>query len=138
MHLILQNMPTLFVAHYGHPLLKGAKHWSFLLPKQNDPEFCTAYQVTGSTTTYEIKNPEDVSLNKSESYMGKVEVGSIEESRRTEFESVVLAVPVTRGNAAWHCQHWIIEVLAELKANGFDAKTYRLAELADLLAKTSK
>ena len=114
-------MPTLFVAHYGHPLLKGAKHWSFLLPKQNDPEFCTAYQVTGSTTTYEIKNPEDVSLNKSESYMA--------------YRSVVLAVLVIRKNGAWH---WIIEVLAELKASGFDAKTYSLVELADLLAKTSK
>ncbi|KAH9838529.1 uncharacterized protein C8Q71DRAFT_534550 [Rhodofomes roseus] len=135
-------MTILYVAHYGHPLLKGAKHWSFLLPKPNsntDSDVATAYQVTGSTETYEVKDPEELRSDseQSKTCMGRVEVGNIEDKRRGEFESVVLAVPVTRGNLAWNCQNWIIEALGALKQRGFNVKAYQLAELQKLLAEAS-
>ena len=55
---------SLSVAHYGHPLLKGAKHWSFLL---DTSEGCAiTYQLTGSTNTYELKEPEEIEILKSQ------------------------------------------------------------------------
>jgi len=133
----LPHMPTLFVAHYGHPQLKGAKHWALLLPKGDGVNIATAYQVTGSTTTYEVKAPEDVRAD-NRNCMGTVEVGRIEESRRKEFERVVLSVPVTRGIITWNCQNWVIDTLAALKTNGFAVKTYTLLELQEFLGKTSR
>ena len=130
-------MPKLYVARYGHPLLKGAQHWSFLLLDQHESDCATAYQVTGSTSTYEIKKPEMVFPKKSTTYMGRIEVGHVDESRRKECEAAIMAVPVTRGCKAWNCQNWIVEVLAALKAKEFNVELYGLVELQELL-KSSK
>ncbi len=127
-------MLMLFVAHYGHPQLKGAKHWAILLPKRDGVDVAIAYQVTGSTTTYEVKAPEDAREG-IRNCMGTVEVGRIEESQREEFERVVLSVPVSRGSTTWNCQNWVVDALATLKANGFAVKAYTLPELQGLLEK---
>lgn len=131
-------MPNLFVAQYGHPLLKGAHHWSFLLLDEHQIDHATAYQVTGSTSTYEIKTSETVCLKKSTTYMGKIEVGNIDESRRKECEEAIMIVPVTRGNMAWNCRNWIVEVLVALKTKGFDVESYSLVELQNLFSKSSE
>ncbi|TFK73384.1 hypothetical protein BDN72DRAFT_761747 [Pluteus cervinus] len=130
-------MPTVFVGHYGHPLLAGAKHWSFLLPVENQLKQYMAYQVTGSTDTYRVKDLEVVVLEDSQSFMGMIEVGHIEESQWQEFEIVVSSVPATRGNKAWNCQNWIIEVLAAAKAKGMSVEAHSLMELQVLLASAS-
>ncbi|KAH9838530.1 uncharacterized protein C8Q71DRAFT_534619 [Rhodofomes roseus] len=127
---------SLYVAHYGHPLLKGAKHWSFLLYKPGD-QHAKAYQLTGSTTTYEVKQPEEVTPAKSSSFMGQVPVGHIAESHVAAFEQMVLGLPITRGNTAWNCQNWIIGALAALKANGFNVTAYGLEDLRKLLAEAT-
>ncbi|TFK73401.1 hypothetical protein BDN72DRAFT_834809 [Pluteus cervinus] len=127
-------MPALFVAHYGHRLLKGAKHWSFLLQMNDQLENFMAYQVTGSTDNYEVKEPELVSPRKSQAFMGMVQVGHIEEHRRQEFVDVIVAVPVTRGNTAWNCQNWIIEALNVAKTKGFKVDAHTLTGLQEILA----
>jgi hypothetical protein len=127
-------MPKLFVAQYGHPSLKGAQHWSFLLLDQENSDCATTYQVTGSTSTYEIKPPEIVCPKKSTTYMGRIEVGNVEGCRRKECEEAIVTVPVTRGCTAWNCQNWIVEVLATLKTKGFDVESYSLVELQELLS----
>ncbi|TFK73364.1 hypothetical protein BDN72DRAFT_834771 [Pluteus cervinus] len=145
-------MTTLYVAHFGHPLLKGAKHWSFLLPISTQPGCFTAWQITGSTFTYEIKPAETVSLNSNfssfssslnastvtglQNFMGMVPVGTIDENQRAEFEKVVLTqVPVLRGSVDWNCQNWIVDALAKAKESGFDVSAYSLTELQGILEK---
>ncbi|TFK56186.1 hypothetical protein OE88DRAFT_1652821 [Heliocybe sulcata] len=129
-------MSKLYVAHYGHPLLKGAKHWALLLPTTN--QSYVAYQISGSTDTYEVKPPEDVRPAEDSTYLGKVEVGHVENDQREKLEKAVQAIAVTRGDLSWNCQNWIIEVLGKLKAEGFAVTNYSLRELQDLLAACSK
>jgi hypothetical protein len=108
----------LSVAHYGHPLLKGAKHWSFLL-HQSD-RHAIMYQITGSTNTYEFKEPEQVDILDEQSYMGRVTVGSVDTAKQQCFDKVLRNIPVTRGNLQWNCQNWIVEALKALQDSGFD------------------
>lgn len=134
---------NLYVAHYGHPLLKGAKHWSFLLFKSpeevsSDGHDATAYQITGSTNTYQVKPPEEVYSSLSRSYLGKVCVGNVTISQRLAFEEVVLNIPVVTGNLGWNCQNWVIAALAELKQKEYDVRDFTHDELFDKLASSTK
>ncbi|KZT69622.1 hypothetical protein DAEQUDRAFT_726232 [Daedalea quercina L-15889] len=125
----------LYFAHYGHPILKGAKHGSFLLSEPGS----TAYQITGSTDIYEIKRPEVLrpDSEQMQTYTGR-KVGRFDDDRRNEFERVVLAVPVTRRSLAWKCQNWIVEGLAALNKDGYGVEAYRLEDLQKLLAESLK
>lgn len=124
---------TLSVAHFGHPLLKGAKHWSLLLfnPSSNLP---TAYQTTGSTETYTLKPPELVDLSTDNTFMGKVDVGLIDLDKVEEFERVLGGVGVTRGRLDWNCQNWVVEALGKLKESGFGVEAAGQEELGKRLA----
>jgi len=130
-------MPKLFVAHYGHPLLKGAKHWALLLPNPSGEDYA-AYQITGSTQTYKIKPVENVKPEQSRTFMGMVEVGDIAANQRQALEQIALTTPVVRGDVSWNCQNWIITVLASLKAEGFRVTDYSLKDLQDLLAERTE
>lgn len=127
---------VVYVAHYGLPQLKGARHWAILVPK--DGQLFTAYQVSGSTQTYEVKPPEDIQTDKSSAYLGKVEVGQIAEGHRPGFQKTVLAVPVTKNSTSWNCQNWVVAALSSAKAAGFGVNAYSQKELQDLLAKSAK
>lgn len=127
---------NLAVGQYGHPMLPGAKHWSFLL--RTDQKTTVAYQITGSTTKYEIKAPEVVVPKKSTTFMGAVQVGQIEPDQVNQFWETLKNVPVTHGNRNWNCQNWIIEALAALAANGFAVDVLTKEALADKLAKLSE
>ncbi|EPQ59655.1 hypothetical protein GLOTRDRAFT_35074 [Gloeophyllum trabeum ATCC 11539] len=129
-------MPAVYIAHYGHPLLKGAKHWAILV--SSGPKDFIAYQITGSTHTYEVKPPEESRPETSNTYMGMVEVGRIEENQRQAFERIALANPVTRGSVSWNCQNWVIEVLSAAKAAGLGIAAYSLQELQGRLAEATK
>jgi hypothetical protein len=102
----------LSVAHFGHPLLKGAKHWALILFK---PDHSTiAYQTTGSTDTYEYKEPEEIQIAESQTYMGKVDVGTVDVEKLEHFEEVLRDVPITRGDLYWNCQNWVVQALRAL------------------------
>lgn len=118
---------TLSVAQYGHPLLKGAKHWSFLLHKSGG--YAIAYQVTGSTDTYTYKDPEEVQIKKSQTYMGRVDVGNVETTGIGRVEEVFKNVPITRGDLQWNCQNWVIQALKALRDDGFAVDALTLEEL---------
>ncbi|KIM80713.1 hypothetical protein PILCRDRAFT_821968 [Piloderma croceum F 1598] len=115
---------TLSVGQYGHPLLKGAKHWSLLLLKSNG--LAIAYQITGSTETYEFKTPEDVQIKDTPTYMGKADVGHVDIAQQNDLYEVLKMVQVRRGDVNWNCQHWIIAALRALQEGGFavDALTH--------------
>ena len=118
---------SLSVAHYGHPLLKGAKHWSFLL---DTSEGCAiTYQLTGSTNTYELKEPEEIEILESQTYLGRVVVGTIDTAKQGQLLNLLKKVPITRGNLQWNCQNWIAEALQALKENGFDVVTLNHKDL---------
>ena len=81
-----------------------------------------AFQVTGSTNTYEVKQPEEVELLCSTvtAYMGNIKVGTVcrdyafgEES--TALLAIIQHNPVVRGNRNWNCQHWVVAALKRLK-----------------------
>lgn len=42
------------VAQYGVEQLPGAKHWALIVITDPENETAIAYQVTGSTNTYEV------------------------------------------------------------------------------------
>ncbi|KAL0958197.1 hypothetical protein HGRIS_000360 [Hohenbuehelia grisea] len=108
---------ALDIGHYGSPLLRGAKHWSFLL--MNFDGTAIAYQISGSTNDYYLKDPVLVVPNRVQSYMGRVNVGQISVERVKDFDDVLKSVPVIRGSLQWNCQDWIIDALTMLRYNGF-------------------
>jgi len=126
-------MPTavLSVGQYGHVLLKGAKHWSFLLLKSDG--VAVAYQLTGSTKTYEFKKPEEVIIKKTQTYLGKVDVGCIDIAKQNDLYNVLNKVNIKRGDVNWNCQNWIIEGLKALNKEGFEIDVLTHDDLAEKL-----
>lgn len=126
-------MPTtiLSVGQYGHPLLKGAKHWSFLLLKGDG--IAIAYQVTGSTNTYEFKKPEEVIIKKTQTYLGKVDVGCVDKAKQNDLYEVLKRVEVKRGDINWNCQNWIVESLKALNEEGFEVDALTHDDIAGKL-----
>lgn len=127
---------TLSVAHYGHPLLKGARHWSLLL---HLGEGCAiAYQLTGSTDVYEFKQPEEGEFMESQTYMGRVAVGSIDLARQEDLLKVLGNVPITRGDLQWNCQNWVVAALEALRNNGFNVDVHTRDDLAAKLEQAKR
>ncbi|PCH40135.1 hypothetical protein WOLCODRAFT_98350 [Wolfiporia cocos MD-104 SS10] len=127
-------METLYVAHFGHPLLKGAKHWSFLLP--TTPGHAYEYQLTGSTYTYAFKAGE-VELASLQSCMGRVAVGTIDSARQAEVMEVLEAGPITRGSVDWCCHDWIMYGMTALRERGFSIDALTHEELLSKLAEAT-
>lgn len=114
---------SLHVGQYGHTMLKGVRHWAFLLMTSNLE--ARLFQITGSTTTYEWSPPKDVQPGKSQSFLGSTKVGLIEASRYDEFVQILESVPIVRNDLGWNCQNWIVNAMAKLEQHGFQvpAKT---------------
>ncbi|KAK0235977.1 hypothetical protein EDD85DRAFT_623142 [Armillaria nabsnona] len=117
----LSNEYDIYVAQFGHPLLRGAKHWSIVV--MTDPKKMTgiAYQISGGTETYEVKPPEGVDLLDTPTYMGRVKVGKVTSNMVHGDNGVVslgfilTRTPVVLGNVHWNCQNWVAEGLKRLK-----------------------
>ncbi|KZT12019.1 uncharacterized protein LAESUDRAFT_719981 [Laetiporus sulphureus 93-53] len=122
---------SLSVAHFGHPLLKGAKHWSILVPTAEGRAF--EYQISGSTKTYEFK-AEEVVLEELQSCMGQVTLGSVDADRHAEILETLRAVPIQRGNISWCCHQWVLEGLAALQEGGFAVTVPTHSDLETMLA----
>lgn len=106
------------IAHYGHPLLR-VKHWAIVVVLDAQQTRCIAYQITGSTDTYEIKPPEPVTLTDTKAYLGKVRVGHVEHQRLHAFSSSLASADrVIRGDKGWNCQNWVVDSLEVLKRQG--------------------
>ncbi|KAG8966747.1 hypothetical protein FRC03_011388 [Tulasnella sp. 419] len=127
----------LYIAHFGHPLLKGARHWALLLVA--NPPISIAYQISGSTDTYAYKPPEafDESLSGT-GFMGKVKVGEIEGDHEARFVKTLQGVPITKGSLSWNCQDWVILALAALASEGFAVETPSKDQLACRLAEVAQ
>lgn len=126
---------TLSVGHYGYPFLQQT-HWSFLLshPKGG----ATAYQVGGTPQNYEFRKPAVVEPRKASTFMGKVDVGTIELSSQTRLEEVLREIPVVQGNENWNCQTWVVEGLKALREKGFEVEVPSQQELSMRLGKAKK
>jgi hypothetical protein len=127
------------VAQYGHVRLAGAKHWSIVILTDPGSASGVAYQITGSTTTYEVKEPEEVRLLQSKSFMGCVEVGSMKKghafgTERTSAESIIRETEVVKGNIRWNCQNWVVAALRRLRDAQYDISDVSLEGLQDQLA----
>lgn len=115
-----RSMSTIYVAHFGHPLLKGAKHWAIILIPSTSSDLVagTAYQISGGTETYELKTPEYVDLLGTPEYMGRINIGTITAEDGGRLREVLDATPVRRGFLDWNCQNWVVEGLKRLADGG--------------------
>lgn len=124
------------VAQYGHPLLKGARHWSILIHQEPLSSawsgIVDVYQVVGSTETYEYDTKHSVDLNRDRSYMGRVVLGSIQKSSLASVDGILKKVPITRGDLKYNCQNWVIDGLKALAAKQVDVQQPSLEDLAKM------
>ncbi|PFH52588.1 hypothetical protein AMATHDRAFT_139864, partial [Amanita thiersii Skay4041] len=128
------NSYELCLAHYGHVQLPGAKHWALILLTEPKCLKGIAYQVSGSTTTYAVKKPEEVFLLSAQTYMGRVRVGSVTKSRAfgdgpDTFHSTVMSTPCVRDRKDWHCQHWVVQVIMRLYNARFNVQPRSIDQL---------
>lgn len=122
----------LYVAHYGHERLQGARHWALILMKNKSTG--KAYQIQGSTSTYSYRAPDrHIKPFKSSTFMGMVEVGFIPNKRRNEFKQFLSIVPVIHGDLQWNCQNWIINVLDQLRGAEFKIQSFSHEDLLSKL-----
>jgi hypothetical protein len=118
-HAMPQNLDVV-VAQYGHAKLPGAKHWAIVVITNRGKLKGVAYQLTGSTETYEIKQPEEIWLLGSRTYMGNIKVGTVYGDYAFGVESAALCTiiqhtPLVRGDLNWNCQNWVVAALKRLK-----------------------
>ncbi|KAH7105977.1 hypothetical protein BKA62DRAFT_766433 [Auriculariales sp. MPI-PUGE-AT-0066] len=125
------------VAQYGHEMLKGDRHWALLVVHEPASDTAYAYQLTGSTTTYELKPRELVVVTRASSYLGRVRVGTLHPSQLPSFELVARTVPVHRGSREWHCQHWVADALLALNNAGITVQPFLRQQLAERLSTIS-
>jgi hypothetical protein len=92
-----------------------------------------AYQVTGSTNTYDFKKPEEVIIKKTQTYLGKVDVGCVDEAKQNDLYEVLKRVEVKRGDVNWNCQNWIVEGLKALNEEGFEVDALAHDDIAGKL-----
>ncbi|KAF9052470.1 hypothetical protein BDZ89DRAFT_1056820 [Hymenopellis radicata] len=112
----------IFVAHFGHPLLRGAKHWAIVVMPDLAKLAGTAYQISGGTETYEIKMPEHTDLIETPTYMGRAYVGRVDRNKiegcENSLRSILDNTPVTLGDLNWNCQNWVVEGLQRMRGAG--------------------
>lgn len=123
------TLTTISVGHYGHVELRGAKHWAILLYVPDKSRDAVAYQISGSTTTYALKQPELVNPMRSGNYLGKVDLGIVEYNPQAIFQ-IIQNVPITLGNIQWNCQDWTILALNALRDAGLNVSTPTKEQLA--------
>ncbi|KAG7446906.1 uncharacterized protein BT62DRAFT_93200 [Guyanagaster necrorhizus] len=116
------------VAHYGAKAMR-VEHWSILIVTKSSQNVFTrketaqahAHQISGSTTDYYIKTPQDVSdVLKSTAYLGMVKVGSIPKDHLENAQRVVQDTPVILNNTSWDCRYWVISALQCLQNEGYN------------------
>ncbi|KZV80135.1 hypothetical protein EXIGLDRAFT_433846 [Exidia glandulosa HHB12029] len=119
------------VAEYGHESLPGARHWALLVVHEPRADGAYVFQLTGSTSTYEVKPPEVVTVSRAQSYLGRITVGSVSPDELPALGAVVRGVQVRRGDRNWHCQHWVCDVLSALHATSFNVVSRTRQQLVD-------
>jgi hypothetical protein len=128
---------TVSVGQYGHLLLKGARHWSILVEDVPQPTpwtgQATAYQVSGSTETYEYAKPVQVNLKEDSTYMGRINVGYIDGEQRRNIAEILEKVAITHGNLEWNCQNWVAAGLQALADAGMSVKRYTQPQMREML-----
>ncbi|KAF8889298.1 hypothetical protein BD779DRAFT_1439358 [Infundibulicybe gibba] len=124
----------IYVAHYGHPCLPGAKHWAIVVMIEPHQYRGVAYQISGSTKTYAVKEPEKIKVDGSRTYLGRVKVGRVQKewvagTGRNSLPTILQETPVVTGNLGWNCQNWVIAGLQRLREAGHDIKQFSLQDL---------
>ncbi|KAF8220687.1 hypothetical protein L208DRAFT_1332454, partial [Tricholoma matsutake] len=104
------------IAQYGHEKLPGVKHWAIVVVTNQNILKGIAFQVTGLASTYEVKQPKEVELLGSTTYMGNIKVGTVDSgSESMALLTIIQHTPVVRGDLGWNCQDWVVAALKHLK-----------------------
>ena len=101
-----------------------------------------AYQIEGSTSTYDVKQPQEIDVQASNTYMGSVEVGHIRKDTAFGSEpdsphNILMETPVVRGDPGWNCQDWVISALGRLRKARHSIHGVTLQGLQNQLAQAS-
>jgi hypothetical protein len=124
-----QNL-SIGVAQYSHVHLPGAKHWVIVIITDCSKLKGVAFQITGSTNTYKVKQPEEVELLHLNNYMGSVSVGTVHSDYAFGAEgTIVQHTPVVRGNLNWNCRNWVVAALKCLKDAQYGISEVSVEEL---------
>ncbi|PVF99257.1 hypothetical protein CPB86DRAFT_783845 [Serendipita vermifera] len=128
---------SISVGQYGHPLLIGARHWSILVEDVPQPTpwtgQATAYQISGSTETYEYATPAHVNLKEDSTYMGRINVGHVGRDQKAMILEILEKVIIIHGDLEWNCQNWVAAGLQALADAGINVKTYTQPEMRAML-----
>lgn len=132
-----QSVYEVYVAHYGHPLLKGSKHWAVVVMTNPAISEGRTYEVQGSRASlYTVKKPETVQLHKAQSFLGCVCVGRIDSNSLGIIHDILVATPILQGKAGWNCQSWVIDALYRLRIAGYEIMAASHEEILRELALT--
>jgi hypothetical protein len=133
------NHYTVTVAHYGHPLLKGAWHYSILY-NQTDPAYATVFQAMrkeGNREFY-VADPEIITPRSAKTFQGELHIGWIPSnaSSVTDFSNCVRLFGVKNSDPTWNCQHWVADVLTQLHKLSLPIQGFRHSDLIAAMAST--
>lgn len=128
---------SISVGQYGHPQLRTARHWAILVENMSQPTpwtgNATAYQVSGSTETYEYARPDIVNVKEDAAYMGRILVGFVNSEHKEAIADILSRVPITHGDLGWNCQNWVALGLQALADAGIQVKVFTQPELREML-----
>ena len=128
---------SISVGQYGHPQLKTARHWAILVENVAQPTpwtgDVTAYQISGSTETYEYAPPEVGNVKSDPAYMGRIFVGFVNNQHKDDIAEILGHVPITHGDLGWNCQNWVALGLQALVAAGIQVKVFTQPEMRQML-----
>lgn len=126
------------VAQYGHPALKGNRHYAILVYCVLDkPDYAYCYEVQGAEGQYSYVRKEirAVKPDTASTFMGQIFVGTVgrTEHAKTHFDHVCSLVPVVQGDKNWNCQNWVADALCELAKSGVLVQPYDRATLVEAM-----
>ncbi|EPS98087.1 hypothetical protein FOMPIDRAFT_1051838 [Fomitopsis schrenkii] len=97
-------------------------HWAIFVEKDTDKEEGAIFDINGNTTNYVYRHKGKVSMKRSNTYEGRVAVGSMlgTDKRDGEVDKLLKNIPIQFHNDPnWNCQNWVVEALAKMEQKGY-------------------
>jgi hypothetical protein len=117
---------TAKVSYYArNPLAAGQReHWSLFVVKSG-ASTGTIFEASGGTLQMKYNEKSDVSLTKSSTYKGSIDIGEIADDQFDAFAAIIRAVKLPSsplrlppGQRRRDCQDWVRDAVDALVENG--------------------
>lgn len=133
----MEDQVEISVAHYGHPKLRGIRHWAIVVMTAPHKLEGVLYElVGGAAKDLVLGEVRAVELLKSSTYLGRQRVGVIPARRMGAVHDILVRTPLRNGTTGWNCQSWVVEALARIIHEGsfVDSRRLSVGELQGMLA----